>query len=145
MTRVFKRPFQALTSELVRDAQATVTGTVVDREGWRDDLPGWVVVNALAHRDWEGMEALARGDGSGPGGVRAAVMTFLAAETLAVAGSRAGLAQLQRTYLVPLELELLAEADHHARSPAEAVTAVRVQLARARARRHHPTSPAVDE
>jgi hypothetical protein len=142
---VFKRPFQALTSEIVADAQATVTGSLLPRYGWREDLPGWVVVNAIAHLDWDGLEALAGGATSGQGGTRAAVVTFLAAETLAVAGSRGGLAQLQRGYLVPLELELLAEADDRPRSAADAVTAVRAQLARARARRHHPTSPAIDE
>jgi len=141
---VFKRPFQALTEEIVADAQATVTGSLLQRYGWRDDLPGWAVVNAIAHLDWDGLEALARGDG-GPGQVHAAVVTFLAGETLAVAGSRAGLAGLQRSYLVPLELELLAEAEQRPRSPAEAVTTVRIQLARARSRQRHPTSTASDE
>jgi len=67
------------------------------------------------------------------------VVAFLASETLATAGSPAGLEALQRTYLVPLELRLLEAAATAPLSPAAAVSAVRAQLARARARQRHPT------
>jgi len=140
---MFRRAFENMTDEIVAEAQATVTGGLLERHAWRDDLPGWVVVNALAHCDWVALSRLAAGEVPGRDRLRAATVTFLAAETLSVAGSPGGLGELQRTYLLPLELGLL-HAGTSGLPPAAAVRAVRGQLAQAR-RRRHPTATAPDE
>ncbi len=142
---MFKRPFQALADEIVAEAQATVTGRVRERSPGQAAVPGWVVVNALAHGDWDGLQAVADGARPGSDPVGDAVVRFLAAETLSVGGSAAGLRRVQREYLVPLELDLLAEAVSHPRPPNEAVATVRAQLARARAKQRHPTGAPSDE
>ncbi|HZQ58783.1 MAG TPA: hypothetical protein VFA84_12130 [Acidimicrobiales bacterium] len=141
---MFKRAFQSVTEDMVEEAQATVTGGLLERHADRDDLPGWVVVNALAHGDWAALTRLAAGEVPGRDRLRAATVTFLAGETLAVAGSPAGLAALQRAYLLPLELGLL-HAGSSSLPPSAAVRAVRGQLARARAQHRHPTAAPQDE
>jgi hypothetical protein len=142
---VFKRAFHAEVAETLSDAEATLTGRLLERHGWGADVPGWVVVNALAHGEWDWLSTLSEGTGGGRGRPHNAVVSFLAGETLATAGSREALAALQRRHLVPLELSLLDGAATARLSAAAAVTAVRAALARARARRRHPSSPGPDE
>jgi hypothetical protein len=135
---VFKRAFQAEVAEVLAEAEAALTGGLLERHAGKDHQPGWLVVNALAHGDWQRLDALAQGwshDRSCD-----AVVAFLASETLSTAGSRAGLDALQRAYLIPLELQLLDAAATGPFSRSAAVTAVRGQLALARARQSHPTS-----
>ncbi len=138
---MLKRVFQAEAAEIVAEAEATEAGRLLEWHGWRDDLPGWMVVNALAHGDWDRLAALAEG-GADPNPARGAVVAFLASETLATAGSPAGLDVLQRAYLVPLELRLLDAAASAALPPAAVVTAVRARLAMAGApQRHRARAP----
>jgi len=141
---MFKRAFQSVTEDMVEEARATVTGGLLERHADRDDLPGWVVVNALAHGDWAALARLAAGEVPGRDRLRAATVTFLAGETLVVAGSPAGLAELQRGYLLPLELGLL-HVGSSALPPSAAVRAVRGQLARARARQRRQAGTPTDE
>jgi hypothetical protein len=144
---VSRRAFRAEIAEVVAEAEATLRGRLLERHARREDLPGWVVVNAMAHAEWEWLAAVAEGRATGAGRdrLRDAVVTVLAGETLSVAASPAGLHELQHRYLVPLELRLLGTATTQPLPPAEAAAAVRGVLAQARARRHHPTSAPPDE
>jgi hypothetical protein len=144
MVIVFRRAFHSAAEDVVAEAQATVTGCVLVRHADEEDLPGWVVVNALAHGDWASLARMASGEVPGRDRLRAATVTFLATETLGVAGSPAGLERLQRAYLLPIELSLLREGASTL-PPAAAVRAVRGQLARASARRHHPSVAPPDD
>jgi hypothetical protein len=126
---VFKRVFQEEAAEILAEAEATRTGRLLERHGWQEDVPGWIVVNALAHRDWDGLAGLADGGGADPERARDAVVAFLASETLSTAGSPEGLDALQHAYLVPLELQLLGSSAPAPLPPIAVVTAVRARLA----------------
>src|SRR5579871_708963 len=101
---MFKGPFGSVSEAVVAEAQATVTGHLLERHAESQDLPPWVLVNTLAHGDWQSLSRLAEGAVPGHDRLRAATVTFLAAETLNAGATPAGLVDVQRAYLVPLEL-----------------------------------------
>jgi len=98
-----------------------------------------VRVNQLAHADWDNMAGLADGPDLGRRSAWDGAVGFLAAELVSAAGSPAGLAQLQSSALIPLELDMLAGGPTPA-TPIELVHVVRDRIARARARRTHPST-----
>ena len=93
-------------------------------------VPDWVWLNALAHGDRDRISGLSVREDAGSlsrddSWVRA--LGFLAAEVIAASGpSPVGLEELQRSVLVPLELDLLAQGDE--RLPLGPVQLVRLVL-----------------
>jgi hypothetical protein len=88
---------------LVEEAEAFLGGRLIEETAdWWQPLPGWVLLNVLAHAR--------RGDiGRLTDGRRGWALAYLAEEVLEAAPTRARLAELQRGALVPLELALMAD------------------------------------
>ena len=86
---------------LVEEAEAFLGGWLIEETtDWWQPLPGWVLLNVLAHAP--------RGDiGRLTDGRRGWALAYLAEEILEAAPTRGDLTELQRGALVPLELELL--------------------------------------
>lgn len=99
-------------ARLVEEAEAFLGGWLIEETAdWWQPLPGWVLLNVLAHAP--------RGDiGRLTDGRRGWALAYLAEEILEAAPTRGELAGLQRGALVPLELELLRGGDPGADSRA---------------------------
>jgi len=101
-------------------------------------VPVWAWVNALAHGSDDDITALAAGEppsAHDPSAVWEQALAFLAQELTSQATRRGcSLADLQRSTLVPLELELAGRQASGAGAPAQLVASVLSALAR------HPTS-----
>ncbi len=136
MSRREERAIRDEAEELAAETEAMLSGRLADR--WSGDrAPGWVWLNTLAHADWAGLTDIADGSLRGQRSAWDGALMFLAGELLASAGSPGALRDLQRTELVPLELELLAGATPPPATPGGLVSLVRDQLARARSHRSH--------
>jgi hypothetical protein len=103
------------------------------------DVPAWARINELAHADWDHLAGVADRTESTRRSAWDGAIRFLAAELLSAAASPAGLLQLQRSGLIPLELDMLTGGPTLA-TPTELVQVVRHQLAKARSRRTHPSA-----
>jgi hypothetical protein len=125
--------------DVLEEAAAILNGRMVQRYGPGETAPGWARLNELAHADWDDLTRLA--DPTGPTSVTAwdGAVKYLAAELISAAGSPAGLRELQRSRLIPLELNMLA-LEPRAVTPTELVQVVRHELAQERARRSHPST-----
>lgn len=132
-----ERIVRAQAQELVLEAEDLLTGRFPDRFSVAREVPSWVRLNRLAHGDFSAVSDLAEGVGCDPRSTWDAAMTYLAGEVLAAAPSGAELVALQRTRLIPLELDLIV-APEAARTPAELIRLVGLSNARERARRAHP-------
>ena len=100
-------------------------------------VPAWAWVNKLAHGTEEEINAYAAIDSVEPeirGGAEwHMAVAFLAQETIGEAANRGvSLARLQRSVLVPLELELLAWRTSSVDTPTALVTIVREALSQSR-------------
>ncbi|MDE3085805.1 MAG: hypothetical protein KGJ77_03475 [Acidobacteriota bacterium] len=97
---------------LVEEAEAFLGGWLIEETAdWWQPLPGWVLLNVLAHAK--------RGDiGRLTDGRRGWALAYLAEEVLEAAPTRGQLVELQREALVPLELALLGDGDPGADSRA---------------------------
>jgi len=110
-------------SELLRECDALLSGgygEYVRNQG--RPAPAWALVNALAHASREELVAWA-GDDAPPGndpdaaGARQ-LLTFLADDVLSHAGpGSSALLELQRTRLVPLELDLMSDLQPSSHDP----------------------------
>ncbi len=119
---------------LPEECAAFLQGDYADylaHEGAR--VPMWVRLNPLCHRDEQGVAALAAGRVPGDEAWGAAI-TYLAEEVLC-ASARCGtsVAEIQRSVLVPLELELASKQQRVTGRPAVLVRAV------LRALQEHPS------
>jgi hypothetical protein len=135
MHRREERAIRDDAKDLIAEAEAIVTGRLVERHWWDDKEQGWMWLNCLAHADWSTLSEMADGARTGRGSLWDAAAMFLAGELLATAGSAEGLVALQRAWLVPLEAELLALSSGTPSTPGNLVSVVRAELDRARARR----------
>lgn len=97
-------------NELVADCEAFLTGRYAERVVERGGtVPVWAWTNLLAHgRETDLRSEIAKTDGQNSDRWRAA-RAYLATELLDGARRGRSLADVQRTVLVPLELELAAE------------------------------------
>lgn len=117
---------------LASEAEAFLRGELAERLEERGaPTPVWAWTNVLAHGT---EDALRRATAQQwPGAVANAtwhrVRAFLATEVLAVARRRGPLATLQRTVLVPLELDLAARPGVRRWGPRQLAGAVEVALA----------------
>jgi len=92
-------------SRVAEECEAFVTGHYYEIVRRREDVPGWVWLNAVAHADRTGLERLA--GWSGHSDRRFAGLSYLALEVLAACDQlHLSLARAQREVLVPFELEL---------------------------------------
>jgi hypothetical protein len=139
MTRREERAIRSEVRDLVAEAEAMLAGRLLERPGWNDTELGWVCLSTLAHCEFARLTELAAGV------VRCrqqdwdAALRFLASDLLALAGTRAALAAVQRAHLVPLELDLMTGASLLS-SPIGLVDLVRPELAKAASRRRHPST-----
>ena len=95
---------------LIVETRAFLTATAADEFARRGvDVPPWAWLNRIAHAEPETVLHTALGPTSeGCGGL----IAFLAREVVVTArGDPAGIADIQRRVLVPLELELLSKAN----------------------------------
>ena len=125
--------------QLVGAAAAILNGRTVRRYVRGEEPPVWVRVNQLAHADWDDLAELT--DQSRPTRRKAwdGAIGFLAAELLLASRDPGGLVQVQRSALIPLELDLLTGRPA-TMTPTELVQAVRTRLAWVQARRTHPSA-----
>jgi hypothetical protein len=138
MSRREERAIRCEVQDLVAEAEAMLNGRAITRPWCHHKQLGWMSVNTLAHADWPTLSAIAdRGLLSRDREWNAALM-FLAAELLAAAGSRVGLAAAQRAQLIPLEVDLLAGTATAPSTPSNLVTIVLPYIDRAAPRRRHP-------
>jgi hypothetical protein len=133
---------------MARAAAAVVGEAIAILEGTSKDstVAGWrprprVCINVLAHSSWDQLNQLAAGPAR-PGGSWESATSFLATEMCAAAATPAGLLDLQREGLIPLELNVLAGRTSPPDTPVELVAAVRAELDRLRHTRHHPRKDA---
>jgi len=133
------RAVQAELDPVVNDAAALLSGRMAGCWGPGDAIPAWVRINVLAHGDWDQLRSLVDQGGFARGSGWDAALGFLAAELVIVAGDPEGLLTLQRSTLIPLELDMLAREPTYV-TPVELVQRVRHELARAQARRAHPSA-----
>jgi hypothetical protein len=132
MHRREERAIRDEAKAFVAEAEATLTGRLVDWCWFDDNVPGWVWLNTLAHADWAALGDLADGGPPGRHSIWNRAVMFLAGELLSTAGSADGLIELQRACLIPLESDLLAAPSWTLSSPAELVSLVRSELRRSR-------------
>jgi hypothetical protein len=135
-----ERVLQVGAGYVLEEAAAILNGRMVHRYGPGETVPSWARINELAHADWDDLTHLC--DPTAPTSRSAwdGAARYLAAELVSAAGSPAGLRELQRSSLVPLELDMLADRGPTAATPTELVQLVRHELARDRARRSHPSA-----
>lgn len=119
-------------SVLSREAEAFLSGQLV--QTWHDQwvmVPAWGWMTVLAHGGMGEIAAL--GDAgtywSPSERVWGPAMSFLAGEVLSRAGTLEGLQDLQRTALVPLELEMLRTEGGTTVEPSELVRRVLTAVA----------------
>jgi hypothetical protein len=135
-----ERALRAEAEQVVAEAEAMIGGRMLDRHPREDSPPAWVLLDTLAHGEWRYLTNLSKALAKRRGHVWDSALLFLAGEVLATAGSPAGLRDLQRTHLVPLELHMLAGGCPVLTTPSGLVDAVSTELARARSRRRHPSA-----
>lgn len=125
-----RRPMGRGSAQVVSEAAATVQGTITDTfgDGW--PLPPWAWLNKLAHASWTDLGQLAQSRPRRARGWEGAI-TFLAGELLSYARTPDRLLQVQRTGLIPLELDLLGRQLPPPATPLELVSMVRNELERA--------------
>jgi hypothetical protein len=135
-----ERAIQAGAGHALEEATAVLNGRMVHRYGPGESVPAWARINELAHADWDDLTHLC--DPTTPTSRSAwdGAVRYLAAEVVSAAGSPAGLRELQRSRLIPLELDMLAARGQTAATPTEFVQLVRHELSRQRARRSHPSA-----
>lgn len=112
-------------ADAVEEAARLLAGRLLEASDFsRRDLPAWTLVSALGHSSWEElcrMAALKRGPGTGRW---RSTFAFLAGETVHTAGSERALLRIQRTTLIPLELDLLSGRAPSPTTPVELVNLV---------------------
>lgn len=101
---------------LVKECEAFLTGRLAGFVS-SSSLPLWLVLNVFAHGTWQ--EIAEMGDGR-----RGSAVTFLVDEILGVAENPDVLIDLQRSSLVPLELDALVSGSPSSRDTRELVTRV---------------------
>jgi len=135
-----ERAAQVAAGDVLDEAAALLGGRMVHRYEPGETVPGWAWVNELAHAGWDELTRLADPTGPTSGSSWEGAVEYLAAEVASAAGSPAGLRELQRSRLVPLELDLLAANDRMVATPTELVQLVRYELTRQRERRSHQST-----
>jgi hypothetical protein len=102
-------------SGLADEVEAFLTGRLVDHlSGCRQPVPAWAALNRLAHADRDELRNLVERGGelrvTHPSFVQPQWMAterFIAGQVLARSGTAEALARIQRTMLIPLELQLI--------------------------------------
>jgi hypothetical protein len=125
---------------LVAECEQVLLGRYVERlEGLGQPVPVWAWTNLLAHGeevDLRGRTAPPSGRWSRSSSDWEPARSFLAGEVLdLIDGGPLSLMELQRSVLIPLELELAANADVAHWRPEQLVTTVLAVLQDARSRR----------
>jgi len=133
-----ERAVRAEVDRLVEEAGAMLAGQLCQRCD-PGEASACVRVNELAHADWDRLTGIADGRDPLRRSAWDGATRFLAAEMVSVAGHPEGLLRLQRSCLIPLELDMLAGGPTPA-SPTQLVQVVRDRLARSRRRPTHPSA-----
>jgi hypothetical protein len=139
MRKQRKRTGSQAATELISEAEATVTGQLYDSCAYRQTVPGWVPLNALAHADWSTLTDLADNAWYRRRSEWSDAVMFLAREVLLATTSSDALLTFQRSALIPLELDVLADRSRAPSSAAELVSLVRRQLTHVRNQQSRPT------
>lgn len=113
--------------QVVAEATATVQGNItdLDDDGW--PAQPWAWINKLAHATWSELGDLAEARPRRARGWDGAT-AYLASEIRAYASTPEDLLHLQRSGLIPLELELLDGRIVPPHRPADLVTLVHTQI-----------------
>lgn len=125
---------QRSAAELVADAEAFLNGRLVERGDFLGRfIPAWEWTNLLAHGSNGDLETESRGAWSRWDGTVAVrwrrARSLLAREVLEYAPAYGSLAEVQRSVLVPLELELASSPEVSSWMPSRWVQAVETALA----------------
>ncbi len=116
---------------VVAEATAIIEGTVADVAADTWSPPPWTWINRLAHGSWEDISSLAQGRWRAMR-VWEGATTFLAGEIRTCARTPEGLLRVQRSALIPLELDVLDGQVAAPNTPLELVSMVRGELDRIR-------------
>jgi hypothetical protein len=116
--------------KLVAEAETMLAGRLALSPLVNKYGTGWACINTLAHADWDALAVIANGARVGGGRAWESALVFLADELMSTACDPAGLLQVQRKHLIPLELDLLRSGGPLTAS--KLVDLVRPELARAR-------------
>lgn len=116
-------------AQLVEEAGAILDGSVLGKTygTYTRNFP-WTLLNRLSHADWDDLLVLAAVERCGPGWLGA--LSYLASELCALAGSAEGLRSLQKSRLIPLELDVLSGRAVTINTPLNLISEVRSALGR---------------
>ena len=119
------RRFRKTAAETIEEAERLLAGNLLDSPDLnRRNLPAWTLVAVLGHASWEELCRIAAWRPRPGTGRWRSTVAFLAGETLDIAEDENALLRIQRTTLIPLELDLLAGRIKSPTTPGEVVNLV---------------------